>query len=223
MSTFISIRLNFRKFSMCTLDRAQSPEGEDMCVRVMADFTCNVSRSANAPAPWWCWYFLSLLVHISFRCTWNSDGGKRFGNPKLPERRSPFILKDISRTKVHPNALKNIFCVCVGSALFILPPNEFSVQPQEKERDHPDVHTPYLGLEDSFGSLEIFLTISQIFPSSCCWPWFVTWLARVIYLRDCSAQARFCTALLYTTVLCSAITQVTHASPHQSSSSKFTS
>ena len=31
-------------------------------------------------------------------------------------------------------------------------------------------------------------------------------LACVIYLRDCSAQARFCTALLYTTVLCSAIT-----------------
>ena len=40
-STLTSIRLNFRKFSMCTLDRAQSPEGEDMCVRVMADFTCS--------------------------------------------------------------------------------------------------------------------------------------------------------------------------------------
>ena len=46
-------------------------------------------------------------------------------------------------------------------------------------------------------------------------------LACVIYLRDFSTQARFCTALLYTTVLCSAITQVTHASPHQSNLSEL--
>ena len=61
-----------------------------------------------------------------------------------------------------------------------------------------------LGLEDIFGSLEFFLTVSQIFPSSCCWPWFFTWagVCNLPAWLQCTGKILHCPVVHYRIVLC---------------------